>query len=250
MFPVEVNPDPSRANGPLEADGETPDVAEDTASRAPAAVLSGPVEGAAAAHVVTEGEIIMFLQAAKGAPLSVLFALGWSGRYMSHRELQQWTRCGHKQITLALRSLRQIGWVSSRTERGPWRLAASRNLPVEFVLPESSAPGAHNDDDDSLIGNNPFQQEPTISSALREQLMEALRRCGIQEPTASRIAQLPHVTPEYIQAHVAAARAEGLRVGAAITRIEMGAPLPAEPRTMARLRQDEVEDKIRRFVEG
>lgn len=199
---------------------------------------------------VSDRERIQFLQSAKGAPLSVLLALGWAGRDLSHKELQTWTRCGHVQITLALRSLTQLGWVVGRTERGPWRLAAGHELPVAFTPADASALKARSSNDDSLRDSQSSPEEPLPSNARREQLLQALRECGIWEPTASRLAELPHVTPEYIRAHAAAARAEGLRIGAAITRIELGAPVPPDRDDQANSRQDDIEEKIRRFIQG
>jgi len=78
--------------------------------------------------------------------------------------------------------------------------------------------------------------------------MEAMRRSGIREPTASELAGLPHMTPEYLEAHVEAARAHGLRLGAAIEAMRLGAPPPDKPFTKDR--QAEVAEKIRRFKEG
>ncbi len=192
---------------------------------------------------------MLFVQSAKGAPLSVLVALAWAGRYLSHRELQIWTRYGHVQITVALQSLTRLGWVWARTPRGPWRLASGHQVPLAFTPICTSALKALNDGDDTLREGQD-SKEPTPSSARSGELMKALADCRIWEPTASRIAALPHVTPEYIRAHVAQARREGLRVGAAIARIELGAPLPPGGEDQARSRQDDVDEKIRRFIEG
>ena len=80
-------------------------------------------------------------------------------------------------------------------------------------------------------------------------MVEVMHESGIYEPTASELAALPHVTAKYVRAHVARARAEGLRVGAAIERMRLAAPIPhALPK--ARSRRDEAREKIRRFLEG
>ena len=198
----------------------------------------------------SEKDLIQFVQSVKGAPASVLLALGWAGRALSHKELLLWTRCGHDQITLALRSLVRLGWVTGRTSRGPWRLAKGHAIPAAFTPAEASALKARSSSDESLRDSQSSSEEPLPSNARREQLMLALRDCGIWEPTASRLAELPHVTPEYIRAHAAQARAEGLRIGAAITRIELGSPVPPSREEQADTRQEEIAEKIRRFIQG
>jgi hypothetical protein len=189
---------------------------------------------------------MIFVQSVKGAPASVLLALAFSRRAMSHQELQVWTRCGHRQVTFALRSLTAMGWVSARTTRGPWKLARGRQLPALQAPAEPSALRALSSDD-SLTGDHSFSSEETLTtSAPSGQLMEALFEAGIQEPTASELAELPHVTPEYVIAHAEHARAEGLRVGAAIQRMRLAAPMP-DPSTP---RTDDAAEKIRRFLDG
>ncbi len=79
--------------------------------------------------------------------------------------------------------------------------------------------------------------------------MGTLRKCGILDPTATRLAELPHMTPEYIHAHVDAALRQGLQLGAAIARMELG-ETPPSAEEEKRSRQAEVEEKMRRFIEG
>ncbi len=55
---------------------------------------------------------------------------------------------------------------------------------------------------------------------------QALRECGIGEPTASRVAALRHVTPEFIRAHGLKARQEGSPSGLLVHRIRCGDPAP------------------------
>ena len=79
-------------------------------------------------------------------------------------------------------------------------------------------------------------------------MIKALYACGIREPTASELVELPHMTPEYLQAHVQASRVNGLRIGSAIENMRLGAPPPFMPAPQNRLA--EVDEKIRRFREG
>ncbi len=70
----------------------------------------------------------------------------------------------------------------------------------------------------------------------------ALYDAGIQEPTAGRLARLPHVTPDFITRHVELANAEGFGLGIAIYRIENAWPLPPRRAVLT------VGDRIRRFL--
>lgn len=186
-----------------------------------------------------------FVQSIKGAPASVLLALGFTRRPMSHQELQIWTRCGPAQITFALRSLTAAGWVSARTSRGPWSLANGRHVPVALNVDEANDFKSLNNDD-GILEHQASDEQTLTTNGHRNQLLTALLEAGIEEPTASELASLPHVTPEYVRAHAAYARAEGLRVGAAIQRIRLAAPAPPPPRS----RTDDAAEKIRRFKEG
>ncbi len=216
---------------------------------AKASVLPEVVDPSEPEESQADQECMRFLHSLKGGPLSVLMALALSGRYLSHRDLQAWTGYAHFRVTTALHLLTRLGLTWGRTPRGPWRLGPSGGFPRAFTGIYASAFKALNDSDDALSkGTN--TEGPSSSSARKEQLMQTLRECRIWEPTASRIADLPHVTPEYIRAHVAQVRREGLRIGAAIARIEIGAPMPPSAEDQARARQEEVDEKIRRFVEG
>jgi hypothetical protein len=188
---------------------------------------------------------MLFVQALKGAPASVLLALAITGRFMSHKELQLWTRCGHRQVTAALRTLESAGWVIARTDRGPWAIAPGLVVPVPSALQEGSALRALSSSSDSL---NTTGEDSLLPSAPRGRVLEALRAAGIREPTASELAELPHVTVDYLRAHIQAARANGLRIGAAIEAMRLQAPPPYKPNAEAR--QAEVDEKIRRFKEG
>jgi predicted transcriptional regulator len=209
-------------------------VAGDESDRAP--------ESGAAAQV----RPLTLVQSLRGAPASVLLALSATGRHMTHAELQLWTRWGHNQVTLAVRSLMQLGWVSARSTRGPWRLVTNPRLPVTVSFNPSIASEAPNDGGGSLT---PPTEEPSTTGASRRQLLQEIRQCGIQEPTASELAAMPHVTGEYVRAHVQSAAAQGLRVGAAIQRMRMEAPLPLPPK-QTDSRRDRARENIRRFLEG
>ena len=79
-------------------------------------------------------------------------------------------------------------------------------------------------------------------------MLAALYEAGVREPTATELAELPHMTPDYLQAHMQAARAHGLQIGSAILAMRSAAPPPHAPTPQSR--QAEVAEMMRRFVEG
>lgn len=189
---------------------------------------------------------MLFVQALKGAPASVLLALALTGRFMSHKELQIWTRCGKNQVTFALQSLTQLGWAVGRTFRGPWALARPLATPAVEVIDRASPFKGLSSSSDSL--NTTDEEELLQPSPRKRELIETMYAAGIREPTATELAELPHVTLEYLKAHIRATHEHGLQIGAAIQAMRLQAPPPFKPNADAR--QAEVEDKIRRFKEG
>lgn len=194
---------------------------------------------------------ITFLRSIRGAPACVLWALIITRRPMTNLEVQRWTGYGHDSVTPALRLLVDLGWVSARSPRGPWCLAAGRQLPM-MQIPETELGGAsgaaeiENSESgfpalplssscsSNIEGATDIEQQeqlnagfphlhghkPACSEALR-----ALLQAGIREPKASALARLAHVTPEYVRAHVRKALEQGHALGTAIHRIERAWPL-------------------------
>jgi len=74
--------------------------------------------------------------------------------------------------------------------------------------------------------------------------LQAMRRAGIREPAASRLARLPHVTPGYVAAHVRAAREKGLDLGTVVSRMQQGW---GPPESASRGRRT-VQEQIDRFL--
>ncbi len=85
--------------------------------------------------------------------------------------------------------------------------------------------------------HEPQPDNPQFAANLR-----ALHEAGIREPTAARLARLPHVTPEYIIGHVEQANAQGFELGVAIYRIRHAWAL------RSRQAVPTVNDRIRRFL--
>ncbi len=177
-----------------------------------------------------------FVRSIKGAPASVLWALLFTRRAMTSLELQQWTGYKDDNIKLAVRLLTDLGWITARSARGPWSLAQGRQLPLTLesdligLEPASSTCSSH-----SLPLEQELQEEP--ESEKIGLCLAACDECIIREPARSRLASLPHVTPDLIRAHVAAAP----NLGTAIYRIEHNWPVDGR-------RSDDVSRKIKRFV--
>ncbi len=169
---------------------------------------------------------LTFVRALKGAPASVLLALLFNRRPMTNRELQRWTNYSEDTVTGATRLLLDLGWISALGSRGPWTLASGRQLPLtEAQNPKiSGAPLSS-----SIVETMPSQVKEKDEGKEDENVvrsLHALYDAGIHEPTAGRLARLPHVNPEYIAAHIEQANAQGFTLGIAIYRIEHAWPLP------------------------
>lgn len=187
---------------------------------------------------------ITFLRSIRGAPACVLWALVLRRRPMTNQELQRWTGYGHDSVTPALRLLVDLGWVSAASSRGPWRLAAGRQVPL-MPMQAASEPDEDSEGGSAALalssscssniegerdieqeeqGNAGFPHSPQRTPVTSE-VHRALLQSGIREPKASALARLDHVTPDYVRAHVRKAREQGHALGTAIHRIQNAWPL-------------------------
>jgi len=181
------------------------------------------------------------LRALKGAPLSCLLALKlaeerpvgtmWVGQVTGYRE---------KTVGLALRALQRMGLAEQTARFEGWHLTQAGRLAVppasrqnDNSLPTATA--IYTDSNNRLEvavveaarssgengGSSPAPEAPPPP-----EVVAALAQVGIGEPMRSRMAALPHVTPEYVKAHALLAREQGLSTGLLITRIRCGDPAP------------------------
>lgn len=201
-----------------------------------------------------------FLRVLKGAPLSVLVGL-WVHGAMSRKDLKRKTGFDLKTVDDALAFLDDLKLVD-RPHYRKWCIASGfYQLPLARVgLPESGEfPSSGQRPllvvDKAESGNSPSSAAESGDSPLsalvvvdrsttttREaslanqtppcpEIVAACARAGIGEPKRSLLAQLPHVVeggPEYVAWHVAQAKREGQRLGAAIWRMEQGWPMVEE----------------------
>ena len=175
---------------------------------------------------------VTFVRAIKGAPASILWAFFFNRRVMTALELQEWTGYKGDNITVAVRLLVNLGWLSARSPRGPWCLVEGRQLPL---MAESDLIGFSSTTTttnrklnlnksrvEAVAGTNPIKSE---SQLLLEEMgvpvdanLKACKLYGIGEPIASRISMEKHVTPDFIEAHVRSL-VDGETIGLAIVRI-------------------------------
>jgi DNA-binding transcriptional ArsR family regulator len=188
----------------------------------------------------------------RGAPLEALRALRESGRWMTRRELVQITGYNPGTISAALRVLMERGAIVAAGRRGPWAAVGGERPRVEIhdsLLPPS--PPSSIVESPDLEGEE--QELPDQESFFQSNRL-ALLQAGIKEPAASRLAGLAHMTPEYIRAHVEHPDVRRHGMGTAVYRMTRGwrvedlpGGAPADP---VRARQRQVEEQIRRFIEG
>jgi hypothetical protein len=70
-----------------------------------------------------------------------------------------------------------------------------------------------------------WRENPQFKANVR-----ALKAAGIGEPARSKLANLDHVTPEYIKAHIKRIKDEGKGLGLAVHRMRSGDPMPEHKR--------------------
>ncbi len=187
---------------------------------------------------------LTFVRSLKGARASIFLAFLFARHPLTSRELQRWTGYPEDEITESAHLLVDLGWISALGPRGPWTISDGRQLPLMASLPPETGPDP--------VEIQPLHVETGRNGQASEdkedenfvRALHALYDAGITEPTAGRLARLPHVTAEYIAAHVEQANVQGYGLGVAIYRIEHAWPLPEKKAVLT------VEDRIRKFIEG
>lgn len=196
----------------------------------------------------------------KGAAGAVLGVLRASGGYARRYDLMAWTGYGTHSVSSALRRLGAMGLITARTSRGPWCAVSVQDVQLPGAAPSNvrisrNSPPPSSSCSPSIVESSQDREDEEQRGANFAQSYRALRQAGIFEPSASQLARLPYVNPQYIAAHVEAALKAGYGLGTAIYRMRHGWDAP--PRVGARRkeedpviqRQREVEAKIRKFKE-
>ena len=145
----------------------------------------------------------------KGAPLACFILIAMAGQPVNNDWLCRFSGYSDKPVSQALKLLSSPELQLVRRVRGGWVLASVEQLVLSasdsLCLPKSRK----NSDSTTTILINQDNNEPIVvagrknSDSTYKACLEACKKGGIFEPSASQISDLEHVTPELITAHIA-----------------------------------------------
>jgi hypothetical protein len=178
----------------------------------------------------------------RGSPITILVAflmLEKTGQIpITAQLLRDVTGYGEHTITDSLRVLESPTRQIIRRVLNGWRLSVGFQLPLEIQTQNRENRGFIPSSCSSLIEATTIysgeeQEENRESRGIREnrgfsENYSAAMKAGIRDPKASKLAELPHVTPDLIRGHVALAKRQGHTIGTAISRIEHNWPIEDE----------------------
>lgn len=193
---------------------------------------------------------IKLLRQLKGAPLAVLLAFAWTRARLSADYLVTVTGYTDKPVTQALKLLSAYGWIAK--VQGGWQISAGVQLPLMSEESELFRPSSCSSSKEVEKKYSEDEQENRKNSEFYLSNFRTLKGYGIREPALSRLAALPHVTPNFINAHVRQVFQEKGNLGTAIHRIENDwlAPeivetLPAQSRYSGGMFEDVLRPRIK-----
>lgn len=200
----------------------------------------------------------------KGAPLSCLIVMAMVGQPVTAEFLERHTGYTDKPVNTALLLLQDLGLIT-RNERYAWRIAINVSQLPLMILPDENEPDIaqdsaefdqqspnieitdttrNNSESEKFrlptssrsidLSTNEFKDLPLLDMADPEKFrvaenLKACDRFGIGEPKRSSISKLMHVNSRMIYFHCSDVLAAGLRIGAAIKRLERGKwPVPED----------------------
>jgi len=192
----------------------------------------------------------------KGAPMSILYALHFFQRPMSNHKLIGITRYTDKTISAGLEILREKGLI--RRTPGGWILSNGffeiGNIPTS----ESELFHPHGNSSSTTTDINTVNKldELVVVDNRKLSAYQALHNAGIYDPKASDLAELKHVTKEFVIAHAEYGKREKQGIGLVITRIQNDEPVPnknvasliSTRNTKEPLRGKAVEDIVSEFL--
>lgn len=180
----------------------------------------------------------------KGAPLSCLVVLHLVNQPVTAKFLCRHTGYSDHSITNALALLEDYQLAMGDTHRSNWRLTnGARQLPLmPELLEHEISDREKRDSKPATTATTAIEESEAAEGAAlnwnrekrdsdrenRDPTVQALRAAGIGEPTASRLAVMEHVNPEYVYAHALKARTDKISTSLLIHRIRCrcGDPMP------------------------
>lgn len=159
----------------------------------------------------------------KGAPLACFMLLLLSDSPVSNEWLCRMSGYTDKPVAQALKLLSGNEYKIARRSRGGWVLSQA----FQFVFGNDESRKNSVPTTTTLLTNQSLKDEVVVAGrknsdsdeeAAFDANMEVCKELGIGDPSASEISNMPHVTPEFIRAHVQNLK-KGETRGLAIVRI-------------------------------
>lgn len=190
------------------------------------------------------------LRALKGAPLSCLFALMFANQPVGNGWLARVTGYSSKPVADALRYLLEMGLVTTNGRFESWQLNSQAiQLPLmNLVSAENSSWKNSNSNPTTATTAIEGEINQSVAAAVESKTsrnfsdstlnveskknpnfsdsLELLHAANVGEPSATTLADLPHVTPYYLAAHILKAKEDDIKTGLLIHRIRAKDPAP------------------------
>ena len=199
---------------------------------------------------------LQLIKLLKGAALSILVILLYEKKPVGAQYLQRWSGYGDKPINQALEFLSDptVNLVT-RVNRYLWQLTA---LAWQLPLMQTPDSGSWNFSDsrattattlnsrecglsaEAVESSRNFSDSHELSSRIFSESLELLYAASIGEPTASMLAKLNWITPDYIRAHLENARRKDIPSGLLIHKMRSHDPAP----------ENDDPDDYRRYISG
>lgn len=184
---------------------------------------------------MVDPQITTFIQSLRGGQALVVLAYLFIRRAMTVEELEKVTGLHNDTVRAALKGLESKGRLYKQNGehgRQTWLPAGDTfwNL-HELQNPRFSDSGATTTTTIGksksperevvvAVGQSPrFSDSDRPTNTVFESNLKACRKAGIGEPAASRLSAMPHVTPDFIGAHISSLGQDD-RLGLAILRIQ------------------------------
>jgi hypothetical protein len=181
----------------------------------------------------------------KGAPLACLILLMICDGGVANEWLCRMSGYTDKPIAQALKLLSSPEYQLIRKTRGGWSISKGFQLALYDESRKNSVPTTTTSGNEliNLINTEVVvvsrknsdsesgeEEIPSDDERIYLQNLEMCKAVGIGEPTASRISELQHVTPEFIESHVRNLDVHE-KIGIAILRIKNNETPPSTPVT-------------------